>query len=211
MSGEASIFVFVVIVIVGWFALGTHINIRKGHQFLRWLQRGLPLIGEKTTLRWLGSSVVHLKIEDAREPFRRAEILFVMEPRDVPPVWLFSRLQGRRDLLIVRTELRHPPKLQIEVLDEKAWSTKPVLQEIEQLNWHLQSTPNSGPFRVYSPPAPTDAGELIAAAGRCGLPLVRLASRRSNNSLEVQWRFPARVPCESPVVLEAVQSLASEV
>ena len=110
MSPELAIFVVVVIAIVGWFALGTHLNVRKGHRFLEWLQSGLPLVGEKTTLRWLGSSVVHLQIENAREPFRRVEVLVVLEPRDVPPLWLLSRLRGRRDLLIVRTELRSVPK-----------------------------------------------------------------------------------------------------
>ncbi len=57
MSAEMAIFVVAVIAIVGWFAVGTHLNVRKGHQFLDWLQGGLPLVGEKTTLRWLGSSV----------------------------------------------------------------------------------------------------------------------------------------------------------
>jgi hypothetical protein len=64
------IFVVVVIAVVGWFALGTQRNIRKGNDALRWLQDGLKLLGEKTNLGWLGSSVVELKIQSAKEPFR---------------------------------------------------------------------------------------------------------------------------------------------
>src|ERR1035438_3930909 len=71
MSPELSIFVVVVIAIVGWFALGTHLNVRKGHRFLEWLQSGLPLVGEKTTLRWLGAFVLHLPNEKARQAFPR--------------------------------------------------------------------------------------------------------------------------------------------
>ncbi len=210
MSGGLSIFVLIVIIVVGWFALGTHINIRKGHQFLEWLQAGLPLIGEKTTLRWLGSSVVHLKIENAREPFRRAEILYVMEPRDVPPAWLFSRLHGRRDLLIVRTELRKQPTLQIEVLNAKAWSTRMVAHEVRALNWHLQSAADNQPFQIYSLPPVADAGDLIVEARRCGLPLVRLGLRRSNHAFELQWQMPSRPALASSAVLESVRRVASK-
>ncbi|HUI85178.1 MAG TPA: hypothetical protein VL240_13190 [Candidatus Binatia bacterium] len=211
MSPGLSIFVLVVILVVGWFALGTHINIRKGHRFLEWLQGGLPLIGEKTTLRWLGSSVVHLKIEKAREPFRRAEVLIVLEPRDVPLLWLFSRLRGRRDLLIVRTELRTLPGMQIEVLDRHAWSTQAVAREVKQLDWHLQSTVDNQPFQIYfSPPAP-NAGELIAEARGCELPLVRVGVRRTNNSLEVQWSLPSRPACGSRAVFETIQRVAHRI
>ena len=55
MTPQLSIFVAVVLLIVGWFAVGTHLNVRKGESVLKWLQDGLPLIGEKATLRWLGS------------------------------------------------------------------------------------------------------------------------------------------------------------
>ncbi len=210
MSPELAIFVVVVIAIVGWFALGTHINVRKGHGFLEWLQDGLPLIGEKTTLRWLGSSVVHLQIEKAREPFRRVEVLIVLEPRDVPPLWLLSRLRGRRDLLIVRTELRFVPKLQIEILDPQAWSTRVVDREVRQQQW--QSVPSfSLPFQVYALPPVANPAALIAEAGQAGLALVRVGVRRTNNSLEVQYRLPAQPVSAARAVFETVQRLARQV
>ena len=168
MSPELAIFVVVVIAIVGWFALGTHLNVRKGHRFLEWLQSGLPLVGEKTTLRWLGSSVVHLQIENAREPFRRVEVLVVLEPRDVPPLWLLSRLRGRRDLLIVRTELRSVPKMQVEILDPQAWSTRAVEKEVRQQQWQLVPFENPG-FQVYALPPVANIAELVAEARRPGL------------------------------------------
>ena len=175
MSPELAIFVVVVIAIVGWFALGTHLNVRKGYRFLEWLQSGLPLVGEKTTLRWLGSSVVHLEIENAREPFRRVEVLVVLEPRDVPPLWLLSRLRGRRDLLIVRTELRSVPKLQIEILDRQAWSTRTVDKEVRQQQWQLVPFENPG-FQVYALPP---VANVAAAGGRSRTPRTLASSRRS--------------------------------
>ena len=210
MSSELAVFVVVVILIVGWFALGTHVNVRKGHRFLEWLQGGLPLIGEKTTLRWLGSSVVHLQIEKAREPFRRVEVLVVLEPRDVPPLWLLSRLRGRRDLLIVRTELRSVPQVQVEILDRQAWSTKAVESEVRQRQWQPVAYDNP-PFQVYALPPVTNVAGLVAVAGAAGLALVRIGVRRTNNSLEVQWRLPSQPASAARAVFETVERLARQV
>ena len=210
MSPGLSIFVAVVILVVGWFALGTHINVRKGHRTLEWLQGGLPLLGEKTTLRWLGSSVVQLKIANARQPFCRAEVLVVLEPRDVPPLWLLSRLQGRRDLLIVRTELRNPPRFQVEILDPTAWSTRAFVREVSELNWQLHHSLDEQPIQVFSAAPVPEAGELISQASCGQMPLVRIGVRRDGNSLEVQWRLPSPSSVSSRVVFEAMQLVAKK-
>lgn len=209
MSPELAIFVVVVIAIVGWFALGTHVNVRKGHRFLEWLQGGLPIVGEKTTLRWLGSSVVHLQIEKAREPFRRVEVLIVLEPRDVPPLWLLSRLRGRRDLLIVRTELRSVPTRQVEILDRQAWSTLAVERELRQQRWELVPT-NDLPYRVYALPPVANIPQLVAEASRTGLSPVRIGVRRTNNSLEMQWLLPSQPASAARTVFETVQRVARQ-
>ncbi|HTP01504.1 MAG TPA: hypothetical protein VMU45_11930 [Candidatus Eisenbacteria bacterium] len=210
MSPQLAVFIVVVLAIVGWFALGTHLNIRKGHRYLEWLQAGLPLAGEKTTLHWLGSSVVQLKIDKAREPFRRVEVLVVLEPRDVPPLWLLSRLRGRRDLLIVRTELRFVPRSQFEILDRQAWSTQAVERDVLQLQWQL--TPSGDlPFQVYALTPLAGTADLIAEVTHPELQLVRIGARRTANALEVQWRLPSRPLTSSRTVFESVHRLARRV
>ena len=81
----------------------------EGKWRVKWFREGLPLIGEKTTMRWLGSSVVELKIPKAKDPFRNAETLVVFEPRDVLLLWAYTRARGRRDMLIFRAQLRTRP------------------------------------------------------------------------------------------------------
>jgi len=210
MSPELAIFVAVVILIVGWFALGTHINVRKGHRFLEWVQGGLPLLGEKTTLRWLGSSVVQLTIEKAHAPFRRAEVMIVLEPRDVPPLWLLSRLRGRRDLLIVRTELRSVPNVQVEILHSEAWSTRSIAQEVQQLQWQRASQ-GASPFHVYALSPPNHVDELLSTAACAGLSPVRIGVRRAGNALEVQWQLSAEPSTPARAAFEAVQRIAEKV
>jgi hypothetical protein len=194
MSPQLALFILVALLVVGWFALGTHFNVRKGEAALRWLQEGLPLIGEKTTLRWLGSSAVELKIQQAKPPFRAAEVILLLEPRDVPPLWLLSRLRGRRDLFVFRGTLRSRPDLEFEAFDPGSWSTGDLTRRCNQRNWvHLSGPP---PPVVYAPSRTEAVAAILQAAEISGCPLVRLSVRRAEPELEIQWQLSHL--CEHP-------------
>ncbi|MGH2384997.1 MAG: hypothetical protein ACRDGB_08125 [Candidatus Limnocylindria bacterium] len=105
-----------------WFAFGTQRNIRRGNDLLRWLQDGLPLLGERTTLRWLGSSVVELRITEPEAPFRDAQLLIVLEPRDLGALWALAHRRGRRDFLIVRARLARAPRFRVDLADSQSWT-----------------------------------------------------------------------------------------
>lgn len=124
-----------VLIVLLWFAVGIQWNIRRGNALLRWLQGGLPLLGTRTTLRWLGSSVVELKITEPSPPFLDAEVLVVLEPRDVGPLWGWSRLHGRRDFLILRARLQQPPRFEVEAGDRRSWTGRDALQRLAGSEW----------------------------------------------------------------------------
>jgi hypothetical protein len=130
-----SVLILLVLIVMLWFTFGTQRNIRKGNDLLRWLQTGLPLLGRKTSLRWLGSSAVELDIADGSAPFRDATVVVVLEPRDVGLLWAFARARGRRDFLIVRANLRRPPTYSLRVGDPVAW-TGTVDPTAEDDGWH---------------------------------------------------------------------------
>jgi hypothetical protein len=187
MSLTLAAFILVVILVVGWFALGTHFNVRKGNDSLRWLQDGLPLVGEKTTLRWLGSSVVELKILQAKAPFHHAELLFVLEPRDVAVIWWLARLRGRRDLFIFRGTLRKQPQLELEILDTTSWPTRGTESQFRAKHW--MEFPLSPPLVAYAPHRQAPATQLVQAVDLSGCPLVRLSIRQTEPNIEIQWRL----------------------
>jgi hypothetical protein len=197
-------FILVVIFIVGWFAVGTHYNVRKGHAAMRWLQEGLPLVGEKTTLRWLGSSVLELKIRQAKPPFRQAEVLVVLEPRDVAPLWGLAHLRGRRDLFIFRGVLRTQPQVELEALDTTAWPTHELTDRAKNY-WTPLSTPP--PLVAYAPGNLHAATGLLARAALDGCPLQRLIVRRTESNLEVQWRLDPLCKHSARTVFETLQRL----
>lgn len=120
-----SVAIGLILVVMLWFALGTQRNIRKGNQLLTWLQGGLPMLGRRTTLRWLGSSAVQLGIVEPEPPFREATVVVVLEPRDVAVLWAYARSRGRRDFVIVRANLVRAPVFSIDVRDPRGWTGRP--------------------------------------------------------------------------------------
>lgn len=131
--------VLAVVLVVGWFAVGIIYNLRHGEAMLRWMQNGMKRVGEKTTLRWLGSSVAQLVIAKAKSPLRSLEMDLVLAPRDVPWLWLISHLQGRRDTLILRAQLGVPPLLDFDLVDPASWTGRTAMQEALQRGWESQS------------------------------------------------------------------------
>jgi hypothetical protein len=132
-----SIAIALILLVMLWFALGTQRNIRKGNELLRWLQAGLPMVGRKTTMRWLGSSAVELGIAKAEAPFRDATVVVVLEPRDVSFLWAYARSRGRRDFLIVRANLRRAPRFSMDVGDPRGWTGRPDAAEegVRTVDW----------------------------------------------------------------------------
>ena len=206
MSPQLSLFIIVVVIVVGWFAAGTHLNVRKGHDALRWLQDGLPIVGEKTTLRWLGSSAVELKVPEAKAPFRTAEVLVVLEPRDVPLIWWFSRIRGRRDLLIFRANLQHRPHHEFEVLDPTSWLGRPAEARARREQWAKVSAP--APLVAYSSRNNSDPTPLTTAATIDGCPLMLLSAHRVEPNLELQWRLADLKRHSSRAVFDAARRVA---
>jgi hypothetical protein len=205
MSPGLSLFILAVLFVVGWFAVGTHYNVRKGHAVMRWLQEGLPLVGEKTTLRWLGSSVLELKIQQAKPPFRNAEIVLVFEPRDVAPIWAMARLRGRRDLFIFRGVLRGRPSVELEAMDTMAWPTRGFSDHVKN-NWRPLTVPP--PLVAYTPAKVGTASELLERAALDGCPLQLLMIRDTEPNLELQWRLDPLRKHPARAVFETLQHIA---
>jgi hypothetical protein len=130
-----SLAIALLVLVMLWFALGTQRNIARGNALLRWMQSGLPLIGKRTNLRWLGSSAVILGMNDPDPPFREAEVLVVLEPRDLPWLWLLSRGRGRRDFIIVRGSLRRAPRFELEAGDSRGWTGPDHLSRLSEGEW----------------------------------------------------------------------------
>lgn len=204
--------VILVIVVMGWFAFGILFNLRRGDAFAKWLQRGLPRLGERTTFRWLGTSVVEMVIAHGRKPFHRLETLIVLSPRDVPWLWLASFLQGRRDTLILRAQLNTPPRVDFDLADPTSWTGRMALQQAAGRGW--EKHPYEG-AQLAIPPGTLDQASAflicIRSASQSLAPHYwRLSVHREAPHLEVHIPFPDR-DTGVEQFLDAFQDLARSV
>jgi len=212
ISPEAGreLFFLAVIVFVGWFALGMFFNVRRGNAVARWLQEGLPLLGEKTTLRWLGTSGVELKIQNPHKPLLSVEVFILLEPRDIPFLWGYFHARGRRDILIVRCQLPSKLALQLEAADPRAWTTRGTQPQTARKLWARVASPAGINVTALGEGRLDVAEELIALAAGCQLPLIRLAIRRDSPQLEVQWQLLRFGIVSSRRVFEALRQIIDQ-
>lgn len=110
-AGQWVVIVICAVLIVGY-ASGYYYNRRLAEQVLVWLKRGLKQWGRVTAGERLGGLATggSLSVNAASEPFQRIEAIFLLEPRENLIFWLFDRLRGRQDELILKIVLRAAPR-----------------------------------------------------------------------------------------------------
>lgn len=210
-----SVLIVAAIIIVGWFAFGVIYNLRRGDALLKWMQGGLPAIGQRTTFRWLGTSVAEMVIAHARKPFRRLETLLVFKPRDVFLMTIAAHLQGRDDILIFRAQLSTPPLVDLELVDPKSWSGRNTAQEIAQRRWDSKTYQD---LQLMAPQglldlATTTLNRLATPMQNFSPRYVRFSLRRdaARANLELHVPFPAYRTSDATHYFETLRDLARAV
>ena len=195
------------VAVVAWFAAGTIWNVRKGSSLMRWMQDGLPALGERTTVRWLGSTAVEMVIRDGKAPFAGVTMVIFLEPRDLP-WWPISRARGRRDTLIIRGMLCRAPAVELEALDPASWSGRDALPRVPR-EWPVRQAAAPGQLVVHhaSAGALALADAMLTLARRGGLVIRRLSVRRTEPNLQIHVALPdGRQPARD--FFEALHALA---
>jgi hypothetical protein len=179
------------VVIVAWFAAGTIWNIHKGRTLMQWMHGGLPMLGERTSVRWLGSSAIEMVIREGKAPFASVTLVSFLEPRDTPWMWALARLRGRRDTLIIRGVLRQPPAAELEILDPASWSGREALPRVPKV-WQMQEPTTPGGLVVHHENAAgRERGDgLLAQVRQAGLTVRRLSVRRTEPNFQIHVAWP---------------------
>jgi hypothetical protein len=100
-----------------WYVVGSSTNRKRGLETFRWLRDGLETAGKVTEARWIGSSGsgARLTVGKANRPFQRIEVVFLLDSRELLPLWLVNLLRGKQDEMILKANLRSLPTSEIEV------------------------------------------------------------------------------------------------
>ena len=134
-----TIVVYLGIFLILWYAVALIYNRRLGIRTYRWLQPGVATLGKITQAKWLGSSGsgARIGVAQAKQPFRQAEVAFLLETRELLPLWLLNRLRGIRDSLVVRAHLRSVPQGELEILPQGHSRFKDLLADSKQNPWAM--------------------------------------------------------------------------
>jgi hypothetical protein len=174
-----------------WYLVGMQYNIRRARRALKWLEQGLPVIGEQAALNWSGASQAQIHVAKAKDPFRSADILIQLQPREIPLWWLWQPRAPTHDLLIVRAQLRAAPDFDLV-------SHSPRVRADEQLKRHGMGQwsavqgglANAMHADIRGNISPYAVNRLIVQTTLEGMTLLRLMAHRSAPNLEVHYLLP---------------------
>ncbi|BDG60972.1 hypothetical protein [Caldinitratiruptor microaerophilus] len=104
--------VFLAFALLGWWFVGNWLNRRRANALARVIYHAVPVLGQRATIRPVGSGSAgfHIEIQDPVPGVRWAALLCLLEARDFPLAWIYTRLRGRRDTVILRVDFATPPK-----------------------------------------------------------------------------------------------------
>lgn len=198
----------VVAVVLGWFALGSAANVRRGNRALAWLQGGLKALGDRASVRWIGTTAVDLGLASAKAPFESASVVLFLEPRDLPWLWALSRRRGRRDTLILRTRLAKPPVVDVHLLDRASWSGRDALRGMTDERWSVREPAAPGELAAFYKfdEALARADALRQEAAGAGATVRRISVRRNEPHLELHVDLPA-ASCDAAGFFRTVRAL----
>jgi hypothetical protein len=207
--------VVALVIIMGWFAFGVVYNLRRGDALLKWMQNGLPRIGQRTTFRWLGTSVAELIIAHAKKPFRRLETVLVLKPRDVFWMTIIAYFQGRDDIVIFRAQLSTAPLVDLELVDPKTWSGRNALNQLAERKWESKAYQD---MELLAPKglldlATTVLDKLAVSMQKLTPRYARFSLRRdaSRPNLELHMPFPAYHTSDASHYFDALRDLAHNI
>ena len=104
------------ILLGAWYFVGAMINRRRGVATYHWLREGLAQVGKVSEAKWIGSAGygARMTVTKADKPYRRIEAIFLLESREIMPIWLFNRLRDKQDEMILKANLRQVPSQELE-------------------------------------------------------------------------------------------------
>jgi hypothetical protein len=199
------------VLLVAWYFLGMWFNRRRGIHLAHSLRDRLNALGaEELTGRWLNTSIFQFSARRATSPIGKLAAIIVLESRELLLIWLVNLLRGRRDLLVLRMDLRSTPRAGLE-LEAHPKQTKPepeIRRRIAESGWE-QAT--AGDYMIYHQHGAAHLKETLAPLLEEWRPyLQRLSISTSSPHLLLSFS-PALPVLEKEARFTAVQKLAEAI
>lgn len=172
------------VVLALWYPLGRQMNRRRGLEAIRWLREGIRSYEGQASVNWVGASAFRVDLQGALGPFKSGGMMVLLEAREVLLLWIFNRLRGQRDILVIKGDLGLKPKSDLEVT-RRGWRAGKAMKALEKEGWTVDTL--NGMFIALKGDteiASRLASELSEAPG-----LVRLSIRRKSPHLVANFHL----------------------
>jgi hypothetical protein len=198
------------VLLVGWYLAGNEVMRRRAHRLALWSKHVIDPLGGKQSIRWLGGQAFRLEVEGPRAPFRSLMVTGLIEPWDVPMVWAWNRLHGRRDMVLLQATLRSQPLWGLEVYRSGTLLASDSRHFARQEGWAESPLEELTVAAAGEPPRRL-AAELVQALDSERSRLVRLAVRRQGNHLTLALNVPDPARFDPTDVQRLAERLADRI
>jgi hypothetical protein len=173
-----------------WYVVGTWYSRRKGIRTLNWLRDGLPFLGGQLQATWIGSAAsgARVTIIKANPPFRQLEAAFLLESRELLPVWLVNLLRGRRDELIIKAELRSLRRAEMHAVPAGSRMERSLRRDT-QSSWQWREGPHGLRIAYRGTQGKALSKDVSPFLQSYGLSVRRLSWERGKPHLLLQIRL----------------------
>jgi hypothetical protein len=192
-----------------WFGVGSYYNRRRGIATYRWIQSGLRRLGKISEAAWIGSagSGARLVVGSAEAPFRRTEVVFLLESREILPLWLFNRVRNKQDEMILKSGLRSAPGEEIELFREGDRQVRAMIAGSEGRSFEQIPTQKGFVLAHRGRENPELAERLNAFLDRYPDATRRISIQRQKPNLMIRADLPALRNGSAEEFFEALQEM----
>lgn len=176
--------------IICWYLAGNELMRRRARRLALWCRDASEPMGGTLAIRWLTNSAFQIEIQAPRSPFRSGSITGLVESLDVAIVWIWNRLRGRRDMVLLQLTLDKQPIWGLELFRTRSLLSGDARHRARAEQWTERALDE---FRLASPggAAPQElARRLLALLTPQRQDLVRLAVRRQGTHLTLAVNVP---------------------
>ncbi|HEX6989565.1 MAG TPA: hypothetical protein VF282_08855 [Bacillota bacterium] len=118
--GANQIIFGVAIAFLVWWMAGAQFNRRRAAHVARLIGQAIRPLGRGAAMRPLGNSAFRVDLERPAAGLEGLTLLCLLEPRDFPLAWLWMRIRGHRDRIVIKAAFDRPPAEAVQLQGDEA-------------------------------------------------------------------------------------------
>ncbi|HLY67912.1 MAG TPA: hypothetical protein VKU60_20405, partial [Chloroflexota bacterium] len=156
------IFIAIGAVLIIWYLGGNELMRRRGRALAVWCKRAGDNISNKQAITWYTLHSFKIDVEQPARPFRSVSLTGLTESWEVPVIWLWNRLNWRRDMVLAQLGLDQQPVWGCEIYRPRSVLASDARHAARQEGWQDAGTDG---FRIAPAEGPGHelALQLLAA------------------------------------------------